>query len=103
MKKLLMLPILILLFIFGEFFESYEIAMILLMMAAVAFEPQLIRFEDWIFPKIAYYARRYISKVVRKSNSLMRWLNDSNDSVNCPAVHVRDTWQNSVERGDFSV
>lgn len=74
------------------------------------FFPELIKFENWLFPKVKNTALKYIRKKVRSSKVLMRWINNPGttlfeafaDSFNRIPVEVRKSWRNSVERGDFS-
>lgn len=110
MRKILTLPLFLFAFIFGDYFEWYETVMILVTALAIAFEPELIKFEKWMFPHIKKSICRYISKKVRKSKPLMRWLSNPEttlaeaftDSFNNIPVEVRTSWRNSVERGDYS-
>ncbi len=110
MRKLMTLPLFIFIFFFGDYFEWYERLMMLLATGALAFEPELIKFENWLFPKVKNTALKYIRKKVRSSKVLMRWINNPGttlfeafaDSFNRIPVEVRKSWRNSVERGDFS-
>lgn len=110
MRKILTLPLFLFAFIFGDYFEWYETVMILAVALALAFEPELIKFEKWLFPRIKKSIRRYLAKKVRNSKVLMRWINNPGttlyeaftDSFNKIPVEVRTSWRNSIERGDYS-
>jgi len=110
MRKILTLPLFLFAFIFGDYFEWYETVMILVVALALAFEPELIKFENWLFPHIKKSFRHYLAKKVRSSKVLMRWINNPGttlyeaftDSFNKIPVEVRTSWRNSIERGDYS-